>query len=175
MCLVYKPIKLSAQIPTGEFGRRACCNSSWDLRCSWWHHASGQVVTEGRVITISLSEFPPRTNTAHETLEGQSALENLPLSHRYRPEMYIPHFSTRLRIRIHTFRDVTKYSLVEIFLTLRRKFLFPSSGLVTSFIIFEDWADCFSIRSIYRYATHNDVSDNNGPYIQGWSHKVTIL
>jgi hypothetical protein len=93
-CLVYKPISLLAKIPTGEFGRRACCNSSWELRCSLWPQASGQVVTEGGVITISLSEFPPRTNNSHETFEGQSALEKLPFSHCYRLGTVCPSLGT---------------------------------------------------------------------------------
>jgi hypothetical protein len=80
----------------------------------------------GRVITISLSEFPPRTNTPHGTFKRQSALENLALSHCHRlanVRMYVPHFSTRLRIGINAFRKATRYSLVEIFTTLRRNFV----------------------------------------------------
>ena len=132
-------------------------------------------MTEGRVITISLSEF-----SLEQIRHIRPSKDNLPLKiSRFLIVTglvkYVPHFSTRLRIRIHAFRDVTKFSLLEVFVALRGNFLFPSSGLVTSFINFEDWADCFSIRSTYRYAPHNDVSGNNGTYIRGWSHKVIIL
>ena len=29
--------------------------------------------------------------------------------------------------------------------------------------------------SYYRYALHNDVSVNDGPHIQWWSHKIVII
>jgi hypothetical protein len=32
-----------------------------------------------------------------------------------------------------------------------------------------------SMRNVYRYAPHNDISVNNGLHIRRWSHKFAIL
>jgi len=170
VCLVYKLISLSAKILTGESGRRACCNSTWELRCSWRPQASGQVVTG--VIKIPLVNFPleqiSRMRPSKDNLPWRISLFLIVTGLVF----YVLHFSVRLGIRIHAFKDVKKYRVVEVFLTLRRIFFFPSSVLVTSFINFEDWAHCFSKRSLYRYAPYDNLSGNDVPYIR-WTVYTT--
>jgi hypothetical protein len=34
---------------------------------------------------------------------------------------------------------------------------------------------CFKCQRMYSHALHKDVSVNNGPHIQQWSHKIIIL